>query len=195
MAKLFHFQNMQLRALKFEYNFIIVIFLGLCCQIKVGVSHIGEKCFLSAFCRASNSYCDKEGICRCNPDYPIEVDRHKCKQVPEHGDHNQKLMLPTAVGISLALASVLCCCLALVHMYRRQNVERNYFSWFRINRTSSVQREEDQTTRLPTRVDNLPSYESVVSVEDNHEEPPPVYEEAIKAPPFVTETVSNSNKP
>ncbi|XP_013781733.2 uncharacterized protein LOC106466033 isoform X2 [Limulus polyphemus] len=244
MAKLFHFQNMQLRALKFEYNFIIVIFLGLCCQIKVGVSHIGEKCFLSAFCRASNSYCDKEGICRCNPDYPIEVDRHKCKQgsrygqkceyteqctyydlnsyctqlpyrsncechidffydpdkklclkFPEHGDHNQKLMLPTAVGISLALASVLCCCLALVHMYRRQNVERNYFSWFRINRTSSVQREEDQTTRLPTRVDNLPSYESVVSVEDNHEEPPPVYEEAIKAPPFVTETVSNSNKP
>ncbi|XP_076366519.1 uncharacterized protein LOC143255162 [Tachypleus tridentatus] len=235
------FQNTKLKALKFEYNFIIVIFVGFC-QIKDGVSHIGEKCFLSTFCRASNSYCDKEGICRCKPDYPIQVDPHKCKQgrrygqkceyteectyydensyctqlpyrsncecyidfffdpdkklclkFPEHEDSNRRLMLPTAVGFSLAFASVLCCCLALVHVFRRRNMQRNCFSWFQRNRTSSVQT-EDQTTRLPTRVDNLPSYEAVVS-EDNVEEPPPVYEEAIKAPPIITKTVSNSDKP
>lgn len=238
MAKIFKYWI--LRPFIFEYSFTSIIFLGLC--IQDGVSHVGESCILSVFCRGSNVHCER-GICRCKADYPIQVDSHKCKQGKKQGERceyteectyyddnayctqlpyrstcechtdyiydaskglcvkisetrneSSNLVLPTAVGLSLAFASVVCCCLALVHMCRRQNSEGSGILWFQGNRTNVAQTEEQHNTQLRA-VDSLPSYDTVVHVENAPEEPPPSYEEAVKVMPITAVTVSNSDKP
>jgi len=51
-------------------------------------SHIGEKCNFGAVCWPLNArvYCDKQHICRCRPEFPIQVGDHECEKGRYYGE-------------------------------------------------------------------------------------------------------------
>lgn len=82
---------------------VILLSTGECCDLPertnawstagawlaVGVrGHIGEPCnSLLKMCLppSPNIYCDQSNICRCKPDYPVEIQPHTCKAAKRIG--------------------------------------------------------------------------------------------------------------
>ncbi|CAG2123109.1 unnamed protein product, partial [Medioppia subpectinata] len=50
--------------------------------------HIGQSCNLIGLCLpiSAHIFCDKENICRCKKEYPIEVGPHTCLAPKRVGD-------------------------------------------------------------------------------------------------------------
>lgn len=130
-------------------------------------SHIGKKCNFARICFVRHASCDNDNICRCNPDYPIQISDNKCAKDRRHLEYctdtkecamhdknmycsltssqsrcechdgfifdadrqecepieenrtSHDILLPMAVGVSVALSSMLCCFLALWRLCNR----------------------------------------------------------------------------
>lgn len=200
--------------------------------VQEGVSHIGQKCdSIFSFCRAKNSYCDDLNICRCLPEYPVNVTLHDCRkprkygtrcEYPEecsyHDNHSyctqlpyrsiceclhdyiyskekekcikiqsttgerQSLILPTILGISLAAACVMCCCLALWHFCqsRQPGEENRFLRRLSRNRQNNLNENRDVPSHYG---DTLPPYEMIIRENELQaavDELPPSYDDVVK---------------
>ncbi|XP_023238380.1 uncharacterized protein LOC111637185 [Centruroides sculpturatus] len=198
-----------------------------------GMAHVGQKCFLSNFCRGKNTYCDNDSICRCLPDFPVLVSPHNCRKPRKYGakcefpeecsyhdknsyctqwpyrsiceclndyiynkekeicvkvmstrEDRQSLVLPTILGISLAAACIMCCCLALWQfcLSRQSREDNRFLRRFRRNRQENTTNENERD--VPSRYDDaLPPYEMIIRENQMHssvDELPPSYNEVMK---------------
>lgn len=196
-------------------------------------AQIGSRCTFISFCLARHATCDSNNICRCKPDYPVQISERRCAKARRHlepctdnkectkMDKNMycsrtssqsrcechddyvyseetriceplkltpvspDILLPMAVGVSVALSSMLCCFLALWRLCKRANSSGFMSSLQSGSSTNSrVAREH-----VPVRTqdswssDTLPSYEAAVSLKrpssSSQEDPPPPYSEAV----------------
>lgn len=205
-------------------------------------AHIGEPCRLLVlgFCFSSNSYCDQAGICRCKPEFPVNVSPHNCRKARQYGekcsyseectyydpnsyctqlpyrstcechdefryDRAQKMcarisdqsdgpnmLLPTAVGVSLAMSTILCCCLAAWHVCRKRSngLWTQSCSRFVRSRANSIPNTQsgsgdDCPGVLLQAQDPLPTYEVAVSLQsqdddqNSADELPPSYDDVM----------------
>ncbi|XP_015912656.1 uncharacterized protein [Parasteatoda tepidariorum] len=63
---------------------LLLLFLNL---ISEGRNHVGQPCNkIFRICLASNSYCDEENICRCKPDFPVNISVHSCKKGKQYSE-------------------------------------------------------------------------------------------------------------
>lgn len=203
-------------------------------------AQIGSKCtFLS--CRfARHAACDANNICRCKPDYPVQVSPLKCAKARRnlevctdskectvtdanmycsqtssqsrcecHIDftYNEEsrsceplklppvapdILLPMAVGVSVALSSMLCCFLALWRLCKRAN--NNFMSSLQTSGSANSRATREHTpvrTQDSWSSDTLPSYEAAVSLKrpsSSQEDPPPPYSEAVTLQLPLSET-------
>ncbi|XP_054721427.1 uncharacterized protein LOC129231204 [Uloborus diversus] len=64
--------------------FIVVLLLSFIAQ---GHSHVGQPCnSVFRICLASHSYCDENNICRCEPEYPVNISLHSCKKGKQYSE-------------------------------------------------------------------------------------------------------------
>ncbi|CAN8013995.1 unnamed protein product [Ixodes persulcatus] len=196
-------------------------------------SHIGKKCNFARICFVRHASCDNDNICRCNPDYPIQISDNKCAKDRRHLEYctdtkecamhdknmycsltssqsrcechdgfifnadrqecepieenrtSHDILLPMAVGVSVALSSMLCCFLALWRLCNRASNGRGFLGGLRNRRSHS--REPRERASAPAHEsswssDTLPSYDAAVSLKrqsSSQEDPPPPYSEAI----------------
>ncbi|KAG8188976.1 hypothetical protein JTE90_010065 [Oedothorax gibbosus] len=182
---------------------------------------------------SSHSYCDKENICRCKPDYPVNISLHSCKkgkyysekceyseeclhfdpnsyctQLPYRSTcecHNgfvfnevSKLcekfdkgsskpsnhVFPTAIGGSIAFASIIFFVLITWQVCKRQNIYDRVFARRNIpERSHYLPTSQESQRTLPTAPimdETLPTYDTALSQKISEDcEPPPSYEEVI----------------
>lgn len=209
----------------FVFLIIASLFIG-------GLNHVGQPCNrLIRLCLALNSYCDENNICRCKPDYPVNISLHSCRQGRSYsekcdyteecfyydpnsycsqlpyrstcechsgflyndlkkicvkiGGDNPKpanLVFPTAIGLSLAFASIICCCLVLWHVCKRRSLA--VFSRNRMTSHShylSARRGSQRSVCVPSAPaldEALPTYDTALSLKVTDDcEPPPSYED------------------
>lgn len=211
----------------------LILFYLICILcLSEGLSHVGEKCLLYIFCKASNSYCDSSGICRCKAEYPVNVTPHDCRRGRRYGhkcqfseectyfdpnayctqmpyrsvcdchpdlvyseekklcvevipwkNNTQGVLLPSILGISLGIASLLCCCLAGWHCCQKHRFggESSVFRHLTIRSRSNGNEGSRRSAQAPLS-DALPPYEMIIRENDSHyvDELPPTYEEVIK---------------
>ncbi|KAG0432697.1 hypothetical protein HPB47_020600 [Ixodes persulcatus] len=178
-------------------------------------SHIGKKCNFARICFVRHASCDNDNICRCNPDYPIQISDNKCAKDRRHLEYctdtkecamhdknmycsltssqsrcechdgfifnadrqecepieenrtSHDILLPMAVGVSVALSSMLCCFLALWRLCNRASNGRGFLGGLRNRRSHS--REPRERASAPAHEsswssDTLPSYDAAVSL-------------------------------
>ncbi|KAH7945230.1 hypothetical protein HPB49_008464 [Dermacentor silvarum] len=206
-----------------------------------GSAQIGSKCvFLS--CRfARHAACDANNVCRCKPDYPVQVsplrcakarrhlevctDNRECTEIDKntycsrtssqsrcecHDDfvYNEEtrscelmklppvspdILLPMAVGVSVALSSMLCCFLALWRLCKRAN-SSGFLSSLQSSGSANLRAAREHApvrTQDSWSSDTLPSYEAAVSLKrpsSSQEDPPPPYCEAVTLQLPLSET-------
>ncbi|RWS31567.1 uncharacterized protein B4U80_13592 [Leptotrombidium deliense] len=66
---------------------VLVFCLTHCLRVSFG--HIGQSCnaLLRICLPPSNQvYCDKDNVCRCKPEYPVQVTVHNCAKPRNYGD-------------------------------------------------------------------------------------------------------------
>lgn len=220
---------------RFCSSLVLFLIIGTCSL------HIGKKCGILGYCRARHASCDKDYICRCSPQYPVQISDHECakgRRYLEHCTHTEQcswydghtycsdtssqsrcecddeslfdedrqfckpidesrrpydIRLPMAVGVSVALSSMLCCFLALWRLCNRASGNRSFLSSFRSQRSNSRTPREHAaaTTQESWSSDTLPSYDAAVSLKkqsSSQEDPPPPYSEAIAFQAPLSET-------
>lgn len=218
----------------FAYSLLSLLFGNSCAQI-------GSKCTFITICLARHASCDHNNICRCKPDYPVQISERRCAKVRRHLElctdtrecskldvnmycsrtssqsrcecfddyaYNEAtkscqplklapvspdILLPMAVGVSVALSSMLCCLLALWRLCKRANGS-GFLGSFQ-NGSSANSRAARE--RVPVRTqeswssDTLPSYEAAVSLKrpsSSQEDPPPPYCDAVALQLPLSET-------
>ncbi|GIX83046.1 uncharacterized protein CEXT_640101 [Caerostris extrusa] len=212
---------------------VLLILLLLLNLISEGWNHVGQPCNkIFRLCLTSNSYCDKENICRCKPDYPVNVSLHSCRKgklYSEKCDYTEEcsyydpnsycsqlpyrsicechtgfifnevtkicesvgkdtpkssnLVFPTAIGGSLALASILFFCLVAWQVCKRQNARSRNFRRDTSSRSryqSAYLESQGAVPSAPTADETLPTYDTALSLKISEDcEPPPSYDEVI----------------
>lgn len=57
---------------------------------SIGECHIGEPCnplIRLCFPASNEVYCDENRICRCRPEYPVQVGIHSCAKSKKHDEY------------------------------------------------------------------------------------------------------------
>ncbi|CAL1285192.1 unnamed protein product [Larinioides sclopetarius] len=213
---------------------VLLILLLLFNLISEGQNHVGQPCNkIFRICLSSNSYCDKENICRCKPEYPVNISLHSCKKGKQYSEKceyseecyyydpnsycsqlpyrstcechtgfifnevtricesigkeppkTSNIVFPTAIGGTLAFASIIFFCLVAWQVCKRQNVYSRVFSRrsasIRSRYHSAYSEGSGPVPSAPTADETLPTYDTALSLKISEDcEPPPSYEEVI----------------
>lgn len=150
-------------------------------------ARFGEVCGYTEECTYydNNTYCNQlpyRKTCECYDGYRYNEERKVCKKLTEDYARNTNSILPTAIGLSLAFASVLCCILVLWHICRKQSSPShwNFYS----NNTATTPTAPNATENVEPFLrgdETLPNYDTALSLKGSEDcEPPPSYEEVIQ---------------
>lgn len=150
-----------------------------------------EKCEFTEECYYydPNSYCSQlpyRSTCECHNGFLYNESKKICIKVGGETPKPTNLVFPTAIGLSLAFASIICCCLVLWHVCKRQNIANAVFSRERMPSHThflSTHRDSHRSICVPSAPpadEALPTYDTALSQKITEDcGPPPSYEDVI----------------
>jgi len=136
-----------------------------------------------------NSYCTQtpySSQCECHEGFVFDKTVNLCVEQKGGKPSSTVLIIPTAAGFLMACFSLLCCCVLIWHNVcrntdTRPTTQSHVSERARRNRTNdgfNRNMNNNNNDGIDSHLSPLPPYESVLIL---HSEPPPSYEDAIKA--------------